>query len=169
MKKLRADSSFNRLSAEQLEQVRDMLFSGVSYRDVREYMISVGVQISETSVSDYYHAHVRPELWARRARIATQINTEADGIDIDAATRAAVKQRALELALNPSSSTKDIKDLLGLVLKDTALQHDHRRIELLEQRAASADAAKEMLKTQVSSGGLSPEGLALAEEALKLL
>ena len=40
---------------------------------------------------------------------------------------------------------------------------------MLEKKAAAADAAREALEKKVSGGGLTPEALALAEEALNLL
>ena len=70
MKKLRADSTFARLSEEDLAQVDDMLLSGSSYEEERAFMAECGQTCSQTSVADYYHTHILPRKWARQQRIA---------------------------------------------------------------------------------------------------
>ena len=59
--------------------------------------------------------------------------------------------------------------LYDLVLKAQAQQLETRRIEMLEAKARQAEEAKAALENKVANGGLTPEALALAEEALKLL
>lgn len=74
----------------------------------------------------------------------------------------------MELAITPGAEVKHIKALYELVLKAQAQRLDERRVAVLEKKAA-ADAAREALEKKVSGGGLTPEALALAEEALNLL
>ena len=82
MKKLRADSTFARLSEEDLAQVDDMLLSGSSYEDVRAYMAECGQTCSQTSVADYYHTHILPRKWARQQRIARELDAvDTTGLD----------------------------------------------------------------------------------------
>ena len=59
--------------------------------------------------------------------------------------------------------------LYDLVLKAQAQQIDARKLSLLEAKARQAEEAKAALENKVANGGLTPEALALAEEALKLL
>ena len=82
MKKLRADSTFARLSEENLAQVDDMLLSGSSYEDVRAFMAECGLTCSQTSVADYYHTHILPRKWARQQRIARELDAvDTTGLD----------------------------------------------------------------------------------------
>lgn len=57
----------------------------------------------------------------------------------------------------------------GLKQKDKALDHDARRIELLEKKAARFDEMEAKAKELKKGGGLSPETLELLEKQLKLL
>lgn len=168
MKKLRADSTFARLSEEQLAQVDDLLLSGTSYEDVRAYMAECGLTCSQTSVADYYHTHILPRKWARQQRLARELDA-VNTSGLDDATLDAVRARAMELAITPGAEVKHIKALYELVLKAQAQRLDERRVAVLEKKAAAADAAREALEKKVSGGGLTPEALALAEEALNLL
>lgn len=168
MKKLRADSTFARLSEEQLAQVDDMLLSGSSYEEVRVFMAECGRTCSHTSVADYYRTHILPRKWARQQRLARELNA-VDTSGLDDTTLAAVRARAMELAITPGAEVKHIKALYELVLKAQAQRLDERRVVMLEKKAAAADAAREALEKKVSGGGLTPEALALAEEALNLL
>lgn len=168
MKKLRADSTFARLKPEQLEAVEELLLGGASYAEVQAHLATLGQTCSQTAISEYYHNHVLPRHWARKARVAEQLGGIAsDGLD--EATLAAVRQTTFELAVTPGVDPKHLKMLYDLVLKAQAQRMDERKLKLLEQRAAAADEAKAALERKVAAGGLTPEALALAEEQLNLL
>ena len=141
MKKLRADSTFARLSEEQLAQVDDLLLSGSSYEDVRAFMAECGLTCSQTSVADYYHTHILPRKWARQQRLARELDA-VDTTGLDDATLDAVRARAMELAITPGAEVKHIKALYELVLKAQAQRLDERRVVMLEKKAAAADAAQ---------------------------
>ena len=145
MKKLRADSTFARLSEEDLAQVDDMLLSGSSYEDVRAFMAECGQTCSQTSVADYYHTHILPRKWARQQRIARELDA-VDTTGLDDATLDAVRVRAMELAITPGAEVKHIKALYELVLKAQAQRLDERRVVMLEKKAAAADAAADAVK-----------------------
>ena len=150
MKKLRADSTFARLSEEQLAQVDDLLLSGTSYEDVRAYMAECGLTCSHTSVADYYHTHILPRKWARQQRLARELNA-VDTSGLDDATLDAVRARAMELAITPGSEVKHIKALYELVIKAHAQRLDERRVVMLEKKAAAADAAADAVKDKTLS------------------
>ncbi|MBQ4636765.1 MAG: hypothetical protein IJB64_10070 [Akkermansia sp.] len=141
MKKLRADSTFARLSEEDLAQVDDMLLSGSSYEEVRAFMAECGLTCSQTSVADYYHTHILPRKYARQQRIARALDA-VDTTGLDDATLDAVRARAMELAITPGAEVKHIKALYELVLKAQAQRLDERRVVMLEKKAAAADAAQ---------------------------
>lgn len=168
MKKLRADSTFAAIPAPLRARVDDMLYAGAGYEAVRDALAEDGHRLSITSISQYYKTHLLPAKWMAQTQ-AAELLEQIDQGQIDAATHAAVKQAAYELATTPGASPKDIKALYTLVLKAMSLQHDDRKIALLEARAAAADAARESLQKKVAEGGLTPEALALAEEQLRLL
>ena len=139
-KKLRADSTFARLSEQELAQVNDMLLSGCRYEDVRGWLEKHGYSCSQTSVADYYHTHVLPQKWARQQGIARALD-EVDTQGLDAATLDAVRARAMELAITPGAEVKHINTLYSLVLKAQAQRLEERRVALLERKAAAADEA----------------------------
>ena len=145
MKKLRADSTFARLSEEQLAQVDDMLLGTSSYEEVRAYMVKCGHSCSHTSVADYYRTHILPRKWARQQRLARELNA-VDTSGLDDATLDAVRARAMELAITPGSEVKHIKALYELVIKAHAQRLDERRVVMLEKKAAAADAAADAVK-----------------------
>ena len=150
MKKLRADSTFARLSEEQLAQVDDMLLGGTSYEDVRAFMAECGRTCSHTSVADYYRTHILPRKWARQQRLARELNA-VDTSGLDDTTLAAVRARAMELAITPGTEVKHIKALYELVLKAQAQRLDERRVVMLEKKAAAADAAADAVKDKTLS------------------
>lgn len=152
MKKLRADSTFSRLSEKQLAQVDDMLLGGTSYEEVRSYLSECGQTCSRTSVADYYHNHILPRKWTRQQRLARELDS-VDTSGLDAATLDAVRARAMELAITPGTEVKHIKALYELVLKAHAQRLDERRMHLLEQKAAAAAAAE----STVRDSTLTPE------------
>lgn len=168
MKRLRADSTFARLTPDQLARVDELLLSGSGYAEVLQYLGECGQSCSQTSVADYYQTHVAPRKWARQARIATELAALESG-GVDDATLLAVRQATFELAMTPGSDPKHLRMLYDLVLKAQAQQIDARKLALLEAKARQADEAKAALENKVANGGLTPEALALAEEALKLL
>ena len=168
MKKLRSDSTFSRLSPEQLAHVDDMLTSGSSYAAVQQFLGDCGQSCSQTSIADYYQTHVAPRKWARQQRIATEL-AAIECAGVDDATLLAVRQATFELAMTPGSDPKHLRMLYDLVLKAQAQQIDARKLALLEAKARQAEEAKAALEYKVANGGLTPEALALAEEALKLL
>lgn len=168
MKKLRSDSTFNRLGAGERARVDDMLLSGLGYDEVREYMAGRGHPVSRTSVAEYYHVHIWPRKWARQQRLARELEA-VDTTGMDAATLNALRERAMELAVTPGSEVKHVNTIYNLVLKAQAQRLEGRRVALLERKAAAADAARAALEQRVHAGGLTPEALALAEEALHLL
>lgn len=144
MPKLRSDSTMSRLTPDQLAEVDDMLISGAGYADVRKYLSIIGVTCSQTAIAEYYHTHVLPRQWARRQGLAAQL-AAMPGEGLDEATLSAVKQAALDLALTPGSDPRMIRTLYDLVIRAQALDHDARKLALLETKAAAADAAKDAI------------------------
>ncbi len=169
MRKLNSSSTFAKLSPEARGEVDAMLLDGKGYNDVLAFLKKHGLKCSRTSVADYYQVHVMPEHWARKQKIARELAALKGGEDMTTAALNAVRQKVMDLATQPGADAKLVKMLFSLVLQAQAQELDARRVSLLEQRAAAADAARAALEQKVANGGLSPEALALAEEQLKLL
>lgn len=168
-KKLRSDSSFAKLSHDDLALVDDMLMHHASYEDVQSFMLSRDIKVSQTSISEYYQLHLRPRLDARRERLAASINETADGSELDDATKMSVKQRLFEMMLDPQVDSLSVQRLYNILIRLELLEQNERKLALLEKKAADADAAKEQLTRTAQSASLSPEALAQIEEAIKLL
>lgn len=147
MKKLRADSTFSRLTPEQLVHIDDLLMSGTGYAEVQQQLAEFGRKCSQTSIADYYQTHVAPRKWARQQRVAAQLS-KLDSEGVDDATLLAVRQATLELALTPGSDPKALRMLYDLVLKAQAQQLETRRIELLEAKARQAEEAEAAAKNE---------------------
>lgn len=169
MRKLNSSSTFAKLTPEARGEVDAMLLDGKGYNDVLAYLKKHGLKCSRTSVSEYYQVHVLPEHWARKKKIARELAALKGGEDMTTAALNAVRQKVMDLATQPGVDPKLVKMLFSLVLQAQAQELDARRVKLLEQKAAAADAARAALEQKVANGGLSPEALALAEEQLKLL
>lgn len=169
MKKLRADSRLHALEEDDRTELDTMLCGGSTLAECVEWLAGKGVAISQQALSDYYRIHVLPGQWARKQQIARQLAALKGGEEMTAAATNAVRQKVMDLATQPGADAKMVKMLFTLVLQAQAQELDARRVKLLEQKAAAADAAKAALEKKVSQGGLTPEALALAEEQLKLL
>lgn len=147
MKKLRSDSTFARLTTEQLADIDDLLMAGSSYAEVQQRLGEYGQSCSQTSIADYYQTHVAPRKWARQQRVATEL-AKIKSADVDDATLLAVRQATFELALTPGSDPKALRMLYELVLKAQAQQLETRRIELLEAKARKAEEAEAAAKDE---------------------
>lgn len=167
-KKLRGDSSFVRLTAEQRAEVDDLLLAGANYVDVQAFMAEAGVRCSQTSISEYYQNHIVP-LKIRRMRKVADGMAELDTDGLDEATLAQVRALALDTALTPGANPKQIRMLFELVLKARSLDLENRRVALLEKKAAQLDEARAALEERKAAGGLTPEALAEIENMLKLM
>lgn len=168
-RKLNSSSTFAKLTHADRAEVDALLLDGKGYDDVLAFLKERGLTCSRTSVAEYYQRHVLPEHWARKQQIARQLAALKGGEEMTAAATNAVRQKVMDLAIQPGADAKMVKMLFTLVLQAQAQELDARRVKLLEQKAAAADAAKAALEKKVSQGGLTPEALALAEEQLKLL
>ena len=147
MKKLRPDSTFARLTPEQLAEVDDALLSNASYESVREMLAEWGHKVAQQNVAEYYHRHLAPQKWARQARVAQELR-EIPAEGVDDATLLAVRQATLELALTPGSDPKALRMLYDLVLKAQAQQLDERRLALMEAKARKAEEAEAAAKDE---------------------
>lgn len=169
VKKLRSDSKFSELTEEQREELDARLLSGKhSLEAVRTWLGELGVSVSVQSVSEYRVNHALPDRWRVMNRLARELN-KVGAHGVGDAARASMAQRVFELVTDPEADPKEVLAFYKFFLKGEKSAQDERKLALLEKRAAAADAAKAALEKRVEAGGLTPEALRLAEEALNLL
>lgn len=169
-KKLRADSKLAVLSAEQQEELNRLLMAGnCTLEDACSWLEARGVKMSPQAVSKYYRRRVLPERWKYTQEAAAALNGVQQG-DVAPAAHRAIAARVFELATGPCAvDVKELAELYKLMIQGETVQQNERKLTLTERKAAQADAVREQLESKRASGGLSPEALALAEEALGLL
>ena len=169
MKKLRGDSRIGKLAERDREQLDAALLGGEwTLEEAREWLAGRGVEISMQKISLYYRRHVLPTKWQRMEAIAAALNRVA-GDNVAEAAGQAVSQKVFEWATDEQADPKLLATFYKLMLDTQAQRMDARKLALLEDKARAADEAKAALERKVANGGLTPEALALAEEALNLL
>lgn len=146
-KKLRSDSKFAALSEKQRSELAELLLSGeASQADALGWLAARGVKVSAQSLSEYYRLRVLPLKWRFMSAAASELNKISADEAADA-THRAIAQATFELAtsgepLNP----KQVSALYNLVLKGQRMRLDSRKVDLLEKKAAQADAAAAALQ-----------------------
>lgn len=141
----RLDSKIGSLAPDLRDEVDEMLLSGESYAKVKQFLEQYGVSISQTSISQYWTIHLQPAKWERQARTAAALDKIEDDA-LDTATLLAIKNQVYDLSTKSKFNVKDVKILFDLLLKAEKLSQDSRKLKLLEQKAAQADAAKATLE-----------------------
>lgn len=151
MRKPRSDAILLNLPEEQQAKLADWLLSGVPYHEARvlvEKEFGVTVK-SLDSFKCFWAAVCVPHLLARRRRAVSTAEQRAEEAEknpapFDAATLDALKEKAFELAQSPTSSLKDVKAVLGLLLK--ARSEDRADRELIFERTKwETEMAEKML------------------------
>lgn len=168
LKKMRADSTFVKLSLDEQAELDEMLLRGTGYAEVQGWMAERGLHCSQTSIADYYQNHVVPAKHARLRRTSKNLKDfTAEGVD--EATLNELRAITMDMVLTPGADLKSIRTIYGLVLKGRSIELEARRVAMLEKKAAQLDAAREALEKRKDGGGLTPEALAVIEEALNLM
>lgn len=121
----------------QQAQLAEWLLSGVPYHRAQELLQKeFGVVVkSLSSFGSFWEEVCVPHLLARRNRAvkgAEAFATEANAAPgkFDAATVAALKQKAFELAISPGADPDAVKAVFTLVLKARDQDLDAQRLEL---------------------------------------
>lgn len=168
-RKNRSDSTIGGLPADVRETIEEMLLSGSSYKKVATYLADDhGIDLSITSISQYYRTQILPAEM-RRKELAASVISSMDTEGLEAAATASVRMATFDLATMPDKDPKKISALYSLVLRAKKMELDARKIAYLEERARKADEAKSILEKSAGKGGLTPETRAEIEEAIGLL
>ena len=141
-KKIRPDSKIGRLAPELREEVDRMLMGGESARAVRSMLRESGEDPpSETSIYQYYHAHLAQyKLEQIRSIAESLLRTPVE--ELNGAIRTKVLQRALEIALADPDDPKQLAQIVKIVNDSEKVELLRRQLALAERKAATLEAVK---------------------------
>lgn len=146
------------LQMPEISQARlaDWLLGGMTYHEAnllveKEFGLKASVGLDR--YTGFWEAVCVPQLLLRRRRMAGTAGQRAEAADanpaqFDRATLDALQQRAYELAENPQAKSKDVKAILGLLLKAKDQSLEERKIALLEKKSAAFDQAKGLIENK---------------------
>lgn len=149
-RKLRPDSTLGSLAPALRAEVDEMLLMGTSYAQVQSWLKDHGVELSKTSIAQYYQSQIVPIKLVRQRHVAADIN-KINCDNLDEATANAVRSVVFDLATSPTTDVKALNTLFNLVLKSRKLGLDDRKLRLLEEKAVQADKAKDVAKSALSA------------------
>jgi hypothetical protein len=150
----RPEARLDFLPYEQHEQLcRWLLTQNVSYREIRQKIKkSFGFDISGSAIAQFYKNHVIQHLAAIRARavnVAAGYVTEStkSPAEFTAATVDALEAKAMQAALDPATTPKDLKVYLDLVcrwqelrLRGQEVAIQLRKLRMLERKQRKLEA-----------------------------
>jgi hypothetical protein len=160
----RPEARLDYLPYEQHEQLcRWLLTQNVSYEDIRQKIKkSFGFEISGSAIAQFYKNHVVEHLAAIRARavnVAAGYVTEStkSPAEFTAATVDALEAKAMQAALDPSTTPKDLKVYLDLVcrwqelrLRGQEVAIQLRKLRMLERKQRKLEAVLSVESTLTS-------------------
>lgn len=155
-RKPRSDSVLDQLPAQQRDALgKWLLVENVSYTEALERLrTEFGVRSSLPALSGFYQRLQQQRLLERISQakdLARSIKGElAASNTATLPTIELIAQRAFELAVQESPDVRDLAQLTQLLLKARQMDLDERRIKLLETKAAQADQAGEVVKSDLS-------------------
>jgi hypothetical protein len=155
-KKPRGDALESRLPETVARELRDGLLGGWTYAEAQEWLAEQGHSASSGALSGYWQRVCGPVMRERRrlaAMRAEEVARDAsqEAVDWDSAALDRLRQVTFELLLAPGVDADQVKSLMGLVLRARAQDLDSRRVKLLEERAAQADAARGVMGDEALS------------------
>lgn len=152
MRKPRSDATLLNLPDDQQAKLADWLLSGVPYHEAKVLVEKeFGVVLKSLNPFKFFWASVCvPHLLEKRRRIVSTVEQRAEEAEknpapFDTATLDALREKAFELAQSPTASLKDVKAVLGLLLKARSEDRADRELEFDKQKF-EFDAAKAALK-----------------------
>lgn len=171
-RKPRSDAKLLNLADEVQAAIADYLLSGMPYHQAREVVAKeFGVTASLGAFAQFYQAVCVPALLRKRSQAAAAAEQLAEEVTRspgawDQATVDAIKQKAFELAIAPSSSPKDVKALFVLIQK--ARDQDIKREELDLQRQKFQRETAELFLEHVESAQAREIAASAAPRASKI-
>lgn len=129
-----------------------------------------GLSVGKTTFYEWrsWYALRRRLRRARERARQAELEAAAEGT-LDPAAIARVGQAAFTSEAVSGENVKAFVMLEKLRLKQRELEHDERKLKLLEEKARRAEEAKKALEERRDLGGLSDESLELIERTLGML
>ncbi|MEI6655826.1 MAG: hypothetical protein WCP45_13765 [Verrucomicrobiota bacterium] len=154
-RKARGDSKLDSLPPARLAELVQGLLCGWSYMQAIDWLqVECGFSVSLSAFTPFYKRHVEPVLRERKQFAALSAKTLArmasETEAFDAAAIGELKEYAYRLIRDPSSDPEDARKWMETLIKAQSGSRDDRKLKLLEQKAAQADAAKDVLGTSLS-------------------
>ena len=145
-KKARADSKLDSMPEAKRGELVQGMICGWSYEAARDWcQVECGVCVSLSAFTPFYRRHVEPVLRERKQFAALSASTLAklakETEAFDAAAIGELKEYAYRLIRDPNSDPEDARKWMETLIKAQAGQRDNRKLAMLEQKAAQADAA----------------------------
>jgi hypothetical protein len=174
----KSKAKLDRLPEDQFDLLVDWLsVEGITYAAAVDRLLEeFAVETSPSALTNFYRKHCIGYKHKRARRLAKEVGkmfSESDSESFGAATIQAIEQRAFDLSMAKDADVDELATLakiLGdtrkLELQQRKLNHDERRIALLERKAAAFDKVN---KTANAEGdGLTPQQrlAKIREEAL---
>jgi hypothetical protein len=140
MSKLRSDSKWNGLSAEQRETLEGWLFEEhLGYREALERaQKEFGITASVRSLAEYYQHLARERMTAQVGELK-DVCKEMEVLDVDwerlgGTAIALVAKRAIHLAVDSPDKVQELVSLTRLLVADETLEIKKRWLEMEEER-----------------------------------
>ncbi len=144
MRKPRPDSKLDFLPEDQDEQLMEWILGRVPYRTIVERMKEeYGVSTSIRAISEYWQKW-GAEHWKNRRHNALQMakdvveDARSNPGMFDEAALHAIEQKVFALAMDPTSSAKELKGLVQLLVKHEQNELRERSLQVSENRLALA-------------------------------
>lgn len=158
-RKPRADAKLRNLPAEQRTALTDWLVDeGITYEEaLKRLQKEFGIKSSLGAICDFYKRECFGLRFRKAASFADQIvdtlKAQSDG-SLDEAVALAMRQRFFDLAVSKDANLSDLEtiariqgDTVKLELKKRDLEQKERKLVLLEKKAAQADDAANVAKS----------------------
>ncbi len=175
--KVRSDAKLKNLSAEDQETLWLLMHptdKETPGRTVEEMLVHIqeehGFSVSLSTFYEWHSYYLQEQRMAKAAERAHQAKLQlAADPSISPEDLDRVAQTIFTAEMLETGNVKAYVALAKVGIARKALDHDARRIALLEAKAARMDALENKAKELKSRGGLSKETLAILEKELNLL
>lgn len=155
-------AKLDKLPEEQFDQLVDWLsIEGVTYTEAQNRLKDqFGVETSLSPLCNFYQRHCIGYRHRRARKLAKEVGAiwSEENTDFSANTIKAIEQQAFELSMAKDCSVKELAVLSGILgdtrkmdLQERKLEHDERRIAILEKKAGMFDEIVEAANDETLS------------------
>jgi hypothetical protein len=138
---------------EAVYRVMGWLASGTQAATIEMIRDAYGVETSAAALSGFWRRFKSSWLGERMRRSSQAAHELANLLDreqVEASTWDLLSQQAFELLTSPDPDPHALVKLGKLILQGQKHQLDERKVALLEEKARQADAAKDVMESQLS-------------------